>query len=110
MSNIRAGITFVIVLLIVLLSVFQMQLRGYEKVGRINEWILYYKNETCATAEEEIYQDESYTYYLGCISSDQYLVKSGFQEVLLKEALEQELITIEDLVELEVVFQEENIE
>ena len=41
MDNLRVLVTLVIVIVLALLSVFQMQLRGYEKVCRMEEWVLY---------------------------------------------------------------------
>lgn len=110
MSWLRAGVTFVIVLLIVLLSAFQMQLRGYDKIGRINEYVLYYKNEAIEHVETEIFRDGEDTYYLPSNNEHLYLVKSGFQEFGLLEALDDGLITIQDLVELGVVYKGDMLE
>ena len=104
MDNLRVFITLIIVIVLALLSVFQMQLRGYEKVGRMEEWVLYQDEpETCAQALELIYSDEVNNYYLPCIMSDSYIVKSGFEELELIYALEEGLITIEELDELIII-------
>lgn len=103
MENLRIIATLIIVAVIALLSVFQMQIRGYSKVGRMEEWVLYV-NETedidCPNDTELIYSDEINKYYISCIYSDSYIVKSGFEERLLLHSLEEELITIEELDEL----------
>lgn len=97
MKGIRVFSTLFVLLIIVVLSAFQMQLRGYEKIGRIEEWVIYEKSAECATALELIYEDEINEYYLPCIQSDFFIVKSGFEEHSLKEALELGLIEITDL-------------
>lgn len=99
MGNLRIAATFIIVLIIALLSIFQMQLRGYEKIERLNQWVLYYQpQDTCPTLEEIFYQDETHLYTFSCVKSDRYMVKNGFEEHALKEALESGYISINDLV------------
>jgi len=101
MDNLRVGLTLIIVIVLALLSVFQMQIRGYEKVGRMEEWVLYFDEPSeCAEMLELIYSDEVNNYYLPCLMSDSYMVKSGFEERELINALDEELITIEELDEL----------
>ena len=98
MGNLRIVVTFLIVLIIALLSVFQMQLRGYEKIERLNQWVLYYQpQEACPSLEEVFYQDETYVYSFSCLKSERYMVKNGFEEHPLKEALELGYISIDDL-------------
>lgn len=101
MDNIRVIATLIIVLTLVLLSIFQMQLRGYEKLGRIDEWVIYVDEpEECPTASELIYQDSESYYYLPCEMSESYIVRSGFEERELIYSLEEGLINIDDLLEL----------
>jgi hypothetical protein len=101
MDNLRIFATVFIVAIITLISFFQMQLRGYEKIGRMEEWVLYIDQpDNCSTIEELIYSDEVYSYYLPCNSSSSYIVKSGFEEKDLIYALEENLISIEDLESL----------
>ena len=101
MDNLRVFGTLVVVLVLALLSVFQMQLRGYEKVGRMEEWVLYVNDPgVCSLVNEQIYEDDQYRYMSGCPHSEAYLVKSGFEERELIYALEEGLITIEELDEL----------
>jgi hypothetical protein len=101
MDNIRIIATLVIVAVIALLSVFQMQIRGYEKIGRMEEWVLYIDEpDNCDTSAELIYSDAENYYYLPCEMSDSYIVKNGFEERELIYALEEGLITIEELDEL----------
>ncbi len=98
MNSLRIGVTFVIVLVIFLLSMVQMQLRGYTKIERIEEWTLYYEDiDECLTAEEIFYSDEDNDYYFNCIMSDRYLIKRGFEEYPLVYALENDYIEITDL-------------
>ena len=101
MDNLRIVATLVIVVVIALLSVFQMQIRGYEKLGRMEEWVLYVDEpDNCDTVLELIYSDAENNYYLPCEMSDSYIVKSGFEERGLIYALNEGLITIEELDEL----------
>ena len=78
-----------------------MQIRGYEKLGRMEEWVLYVDEpDNCDTVLELIYSDAENNYYLPCEMSDSYIVKSGFEERGLIYALNEGLITIEELDEL----------
>lgn len=61
-----------------------MNLRGFEKVGRINEYVLYYNQEL----------DTEDTVYSG------YYVKLGFEEIPLSEALESDTFTNEEVTEI----------
>ncbi len=98
MDNLRVFATVLIVAVIAILSLFQMQLRGFEKIGRMEEWVLYIeKDEECFSITELIYTDEDNNYYLPCEMSHLYVVKSGFEEKELIFALEENLISIEDL-------------
>lgn len=98
MGKLRIAATLIIVLIIALLSVFQMQLRGYEKITRLNEWVLYVQpQDTCDTMIDIFYTDEDYNYAFSCEQSESYLVKSGFEEHSLQDALEMGYISINDL-------------
>ena len=98
MDNLRIFATVLIVILIATLSLFQMQLRGFEKIGRMEEWVLYIeKDEKCPSITEIIYTDEVNNYLLPCKMSHLYVVKSGFEEKELIYALEENLISIEEL-------------
>ena len=98
MKGLRLGVTFFIVLVLFLLSVFQMQLRGYEKVARIEEWTIYYHEEdACLTMEEVFYSDEEYDYIFHCVMSERYLVKRGFEEYSLVYALENDYLDISEI-------------
>ena len=96
MDAVRIFATLFFVIVIALLSVFQMQIRGFEKVERINEWVLYYNSEQ---GEDVQVIDVPVEYY-------KYTVKQGFEEKNLAEvyANEHELFTqvewqdIDDLV------------
>ena len=80
-----AGSFIVIVIVIVLLGVFYNDIRGYEKIDRVNEWVLYYC-EDC---------DQGETVY------DGYLLLNGFSELSVDEAIEISYFT-ED-IELEII-------
>ena len=100
MKGLRLGVTFIIVLAIFLLSVFQMQLRGYEKIGRVEEWTIYYKDEgVCIGDIEKIYSDDIYNYFYGCGDEEALLAKRGFEEYSLSFALENEYLMIFDIEE-----------
>jgi len=94
MNNLRIGATFVIVLVLFLLSAFQMQLRGYEKIARVEEWTIYYKTD------DYCFTDDENEYYFYCLESDRYLIKRGFEEYSLVFALENGYITISELSEI----------
>ena len=101
MKGLRLGVTFFIVLVLFLLSVFQMQLRGYEKISRLEEWTVYYAEEdACLTIEELFYSDDTYNYYFSCAMSSRYIVKRGFEEYSLVFALENDYIEISELEEV----------
>ncbi len=100
MNGLRIGVTFVIVFGIFLLSVFQMQLRGYEKIGRIEEWTVYYSGEEECESTVPFYSDSSYQYYYMCADSESFMVKSGFEEHTIEYAFDNNLITIGDLEEV----------
>lgn len=56
--------------------------------------------EVCAEALEEIYKDNKYTYYLPCMKSGNILIKfSNGNEYSLKEVLDKDLLTIDELIE-----------
>jgi len=98
MNGLRISVTFIIVLVLFLLSMFQMPLRGYEKIARVEEWTIYHKTEdSCLTQEEIFYSDSENDYYFYCLESDRYLIKRGFEEYQLVFALENGYITIEEL-------------
>ena len=108
MDNVRVVGTVFLVIIIAVLSLFQMQIRGYEKIGRMEEWVLYFdKDDNCTTIEELIFTDGTYNYYLPCNMSSSYIVKSGFEEKGLIRALEDNLISIEDLELLIYIIVEE---
>jgi hypothetical protein len=94
MNNLRVIVTFFLLVVVVVLAIFQMQIRGYREVGRINEYVLYNNNEELCI-DQTIVIDES-SYVIECAS--QYLLKSGFEEYTVVEALlEEDIVTIEDL-------------
>ena len=82
MNKIRVIFTFIIVLAISILAIFQMDIRGFEKVERINEWVLYYG--------EDLEVDDELLY-------PHYIVKSGFEEMSLDDAIEDDLFDAEEL-------------
>ncbi len=99
MNGLRLGVTFVVVLVLFLLSVFQMQLRGYEKIVRVEQWTIYYKVEdSCLDQKEIFFTDDENEYYFDCVESDRYLIKRGFEEYQLVFALENGYITIGELL------------
>ena len=98
MGNLRVIATLLIVTLIALLSVFQMQIRGYEKIERLNEWVLYVKPlDQCDDVIDIFYSDDRFDYAFSCFKSETYMVKSGFEEHSLQDALEMGYITMNDL-------------
>ena len=100
MKGLRLGVTFIFVLVIFLLGVFQMQLRGYEKIGRIEEWTVYYNEDHCDEDVVLVYNNSEGSYEFDCVNSETYIVKRGFEEYSLLEALNSEYIEINDLENL----------
>lgn len=85
MKAIRTISISIIVVLVSLLAIFQMDIRGYDKIERINAYVLYY-SETYEPEDEEDYPG--------------FLVKSGFEEMTLDQAFEDELFTNEEVIEI----------
>jgi len=98
MNGLRIGFTFVIVLAIFLLSVFQMQLRGYDKIGRIEEFTIYYNGEEiCDPQIGPFYTDDTFEYYYLCSNEDNLMVKNGFEEQTIEYVIRNDIFTIEEL-------------
>lgn len=93
MNNLRFIITFFLLVIVIILAIFQMRIRGYSEVGRINEYVLYHNvEEACIDATIVI---EETTYIIECES--QYILKSGFAEYTIVDALEEEIVELDDL-------------
>lgn len=66
---------------------------------------------SCAMALEEFYQDDNYTYSYSCIKSDKVIVKyNDGSEESVKEALQNNRITIQDLDRFNITYIKEEIE
>ena len=100
MNGLRLVVTFIIVMVIFLLGVFQMQLRGYEKIGRIEGWNIYYNEDHCEEDVVLVYNNSEGSYEFECVNSETYIVKRGFEEYSLFDALSSEYIEISDLEDL----------
>lgn len=72
MSGLRTVVALIIVVIIVLVGIFYNDIRGYEKIERVNEWVLYYC-EDCDGSETEY---------------DGYILINGFTEMSVDEAIE----------------------
>ncbi len=84
----KGRIIFVFIVSIISLTLIYTSFnqKGYEKVGRVNEYVLYY--DESFDSEEEL---------------DKYILKEGFYEIRLGEAIENEELTeeyIENIFEL----------
>ena len=100
MKGLRVGVTFIIVLTIFLLSVFQMQFRGYDKIGRVEAWTIYYNGgDNCTVATEPFYSDDTFDYYYSCAGRESLIIKSGFEEHVLAEAIDSGIIDIGNIEE-----------
>lgn len=53
--------------------------------------------DACALAIEGIYQDVEYTYYLSCLSSQNYLIVKGEEKYTLQDALSKKIIKPEEI-------------
>ena len=80
------GIVAVISIIVIIISIDS---RGYEEVGRVNEYVLYYDTESEST---ELYE--------------QYILKNGLYEVSVKEAIENEEISDEYIVLIDALIAE----
>lgn len=91
-------ISVIFLLVVVVLGLaFQMQIRGYVKLGKVDDVVIYHKKEqSCATLMEEIYDDGMTQYYLPCLSSQFYIIKDGNEEYNIKDALANGIITIDE--------------
>ena len=70
-----------------------MRLRGYEEVERINAFVLYESDvDSC---RDQLYAEDDVEYRLVC--ENRYLLKSGLSEYDLIEALEDGIVTLDDL-------------
>ena len=68
-------------------------------------------NLSCDEALEKFYQDENYTYSYSCIKSDKVIVKySDGSEETVKDALQNNRITIQDLDRFNISYIKEEIE
>ena len=106
MKGLRLWIMFIIVIIIIFMSIFHMQLKGYEKIGRVEEWSIYYNEDFCDLNEELIYDDGEEEYQFECGNSEAYIIKRGFEEHSLLDALNEgyiELSDIEDIINFTVL-------
>ena len=76
----KGRIIFIAIVAIISIALifFTMNLKGYQKIGRVNEYVLYY--------DETLVSDIEYS---------GYILKQGFYEVTLIEALEKDELSIE---------------
>ena len=76
----KGRIIFIAIVAIISIALifFTMNLKGYQKIGRVNEFVLYY--------DETLVSDIEYS---------GYILKQGFYEVTLIEALEKDELSIE---------------
>ena len=106
MKGLRLWIMFIIVIIIIFMSIFHMQLKGYEKIGRVEEWSIYYNEDFCIEDDVLVYDSTEGSYEFECVNSKTYIVKSGFEEHSLLDALNEgyiELSDIEDIINFTVL-------
>jgi hypothetical protein len=92
-SNLRAALTFVVVLIIVLLAMFQMRLRGYEEIARLGPYVLY--ENTDVTCEDQLVTIDEVEIRVVCDNA--WLLKSGLSEYTIAEALREDILSIDEL-------------
>lgn len=65
-------------------------------------YTIYDYSEDCDNAEELIYEDKQYKYYLDCIKSDKVFIEftTSNNKITLKEALNKKYITPDELLEI----------
>lgn len=65
-------------------------------------YTIYDYSEECDSAEELIYEDKQYKYYLDCIKSDKVFIEftTSNNKITLKEALNKKYITPDELLEI----------
>jgi hypothetical protein len=77
---------FIVSIISVVLILFSLNYKGYDKVGRVNEYVVYY--------QEEADQDQSLY--------DGYILRLGFYEVAVEEAIENQEIS-QEYIEMLIV-------
>lgn len=85
------------------ISQSQMTILGQLVAGAVqdftNEFTIVDETITCAEALEEIYRDDEYIYYLPCIKSATIFLKyDNGEKITVKEALDDEKVTIDKLI------------
>lgn len=91
--TLRLAVTFLGVAAILVLAILQMDLRGYDDIVRINQYVLYQNDDEICVDDNFHENDTDYT--IACAS--QYLLKSGFVEYDVVTALAEGVVTIDDL-------------
>ena len=92
----KGRIVFIAIVSIIAIGLilFSSKYKGYEKVGRVNEYVIYY-DET---------QDDTSLY-------GGYLIKVGFYEISFQEAIDQEEINQEYINQIQLLitaYEEQN--
>lgn len=84
MRNPRIVVLGVFAMITIAVLLFQSSLLGYERVGRVNEYYLYY------AIEQDQEPDNLY---------DGYILRQGITDIDVEDAIDQELIS-QDYIEL----------
>ena len=83
----------------------------YNYLGNIKGNIdLFDTSDLCITEYQEIYHDTKYVYYMTCSSVDEVIVTVDDDEYKLNEALEQNIITIDELFDINVKMKKESLD
>ncbi len=85
MNAVKIGVMTIIAVSIALFALFYTDIKGYEKIERVNEWVLYYC-DSCGD-EKDLYKG--------------YILMNGFQEITFNEAIERSFFNQE--VEDEII-------
>lgn len=75
---------------------------NYENIGKVGKYTLYvdHSQDFFAQALEKIYEDENNIYYFRELKSHIYLLKHQNEKLGIKEALQRDKITIDQLVDV----------
>ena len=62
-----------------------------------------FDGDTCAQAIENYYEDDEYIYYFDCIKSNFVFININGSEYLLKEALNNKIVTVNELEDNNII-------
>lgn len=89
MDTLRAAIIFVVIILVCGLLLLSFNQRGYKKIERINQYVLYEKEV------DECIDQEFENHILIC--ENKYILRSGLAESVLINGLEEGIVSFDEV-------------